>query len=141
MTDFESACQMVHYYALRWTIERLHFTLKSGCLNVERVQIDDGAELINALALYYIVAWRVLHLTYLARTDSDEPADIVLTESEMRVLTATAEQLVDQRFERDYAAFGDSLVKYVPGLNIEESEQGCRSMPSVLELSQACFAV
>jgi hypothetical protein len=94
VTDFESACQMVHYYELRWTIERLHFTLKSGCLNVERVQIDDGAALINALALYYIVAWRVLHLTYLARTKSDEPATAVLSVCEMRVLEAAGHQPV-----------------------------------------------
>jgi hypothetical protein len=92
VADLEAACEMVHYYTLRWTIERLHFTLKSGCLNVERVQIDDGDALMNALALYYIVAWRVLHLTYLARTEPDEPADRVLSNAEMSVLAAAAKR-------------------------------------------------
>ena len=95
VTDFESACEIVRYYALRWTIERLHFTLKSGCLNVERVQIDNGPALINALALFYIVAWRVLHLTYMARTKPDEPADTVLTSTEMSVLQAKAKRPVN----------------------------------------------
>ena len=41
---FPGACLMVGYYARRWVIERLHFTLKSG-LGVERLQIDDAESL------------------------------------------------------------------------------------------------
>jgi hypothetical protein len=95
VNDLDAASEMVHYYTLRWTIERLHFTLKSGCLNVERVQIDDVDALINALALYYIVAWRVLSLTYLARTKPDEPAASVLTNSEIEVLHTSARRPIN----------------------------------------------
>lgn len=94
VSTVEEARRIVGYYALRWTIERLHFTLKSGCFNVERVQIDDGRALINALALYYMVAWRVMHLTYLARTKPDEPADLVLNPVEQQVLRAAAKRPV-----------------------------------------------
>ena len=34
--------RILRFYALRWRIERLHFTLKSGSLNVEKLQFDDG---------------------------------------------------------------------------------------------------
>jgi hypothetical protein len=88
----EAACEIVRYYTLRWTIERLHFTLKSGCFNVEHVQIDNGTALTNALALYYITAWRVLYLTYLARTTPEAPADTVLTDDELSVLQASAKR-------------------------------------------------
>jgi hypothetical protein len=94
VTTVEEAQQMVRYYALRWTIERLHFTLKSGCLNVERIQIDDGHALKNALAVYYLVAWRILYLTHLARTKPDAPAECVLQPIEQQVLQAAAKRPV-----------------------------------------------
>jgi hypothetical protein len=84
-----AARQMVEYYARRWTIERLHYTLKSGC-RAERLQIDDGHALQNALALYYLVAWHVMWLTHLARTQPDKPAQEVLQPEELQVLRAAA---------------------------------------------------
>ena len=87
--DAAAARQMVEYYARRWTIERLHYTLKSGC-RAERLQIDDGHALQNALALYYMVAWHVLWLTHLARTQPDKPAQEVLQPEELQVLRAAA---------------------------------------------------
>lgn len=75
----------VGYYALRWRIERLHYTLKSGC-EVEQLQIETGADLQKALALYYVVAWRLLWLTYVARTQPETPAAEVLSEPELIVL-------------------------------------------------------
>src|SRR5713226_358338 len=73
-TSGAAAGQMVRSYARRWLIERWHFTLKSGC-RVERLQIDDAASLANALAVYGVVAWRLLWLTHLARTDPEQPAE------------------------------------------------------------------
>lgn len=83
----EMACQMLGYYARRWLIERLHYTLKSG-LGAEKLQIDDAVSLAHALALYYVVAWRLLHLTYTAREDPDCPASEVLDEVEVTILQA-----------------------------------------------------
>ncbi len=85
---------MVRRYTVRWMIEALHFTLKTGCLSVERLQIDDTDALINAIALYYVVAWRVLHLTHLARSAPDESAENVLNPAELRVLRAAAKRPV-----------------------------------------------
>jgi hypothetical protein len=95
VSSLEDAVRMVGYYTRRWVIERLHFTLKSGCSNVERVQIDDVNALKNALALYYVAAWRVLHLTYLARTEPDQPAWVVLSINELEVLRAAANRPID----------------------------------------------
>jgi hypothetical protein len=81
------ACQMVRYYAQRWVIERWHFTLKSGC-QVERLQIDDAASLQHALAVYGVVAWRLLWMTHLARTEPEQPAEAVVGPEERCVLEA-----------------------------------------------------
>ena len=85
--DLTTAGELVGYYVRRWTIERLHYTLKSG-LRVERLQIDDARSLGHALALYYVVACRLLELTYLARHDPERPAVAVLEASELAVLAA-----------------------------------------------------
>lgn len=80
-------CQLVTFYSRRWVIERLHYTLKSGC-KVERLQIDDAEALRMALAVYFVVAWRLLWLTYIARTDPDRPAEEVFESTEIAVLEA-----------------------------------------------------
>ena len=61
-----AALQCVRCYAQRWLMERYHYVLKSGC-RIEALQLRTTARLARALALYAIVAWRLLWLTYLAR--------------------------------------------------------------------------
>lgn len=80
-----AACRCVHYYALRWRVERFHYTLKQGC-TVERLQFEEAHTLQNALALYSIVAWRLLWLTSTARQQPQAPATELLPPVEVRVL-------------------------------------------------------
>ena len=93
VNDLAFGSQLVEFYTRRWMIERLHYTLKSGC-QVERLQVDDAHTLGNALALYYIVAWRLLYVTHLARTEPDTPAEAVLTRTEILVLSNLSKQKV-----------------------------------------------
>jgi Transposase Tn5 dimerisation domain/Transposase DNA-binding len=87
VTTADEACQMVRYYAGRWVIERWHYTLKSGC-RVEKLQFDDATSLKHGLAVYAVVAWRLLWMTHLARTDPAQPATVVVEEWEHEVLEA-----------------------------------------------------
>lgn len=89
----EAACQIVRYYALRWTIERLHLVLKDG-LRVERLQIDDGHPLRNTVALYCVAAWRIMALTHTARTDPERPATDLLDSDEIALLSQVAKRPV-----------------------------------------------
>ena len=91
--SLQEGLDLVRYYALRWTIERFHYVLKSGC-RVERLQIDNVDRLCNALAVYYLVAWRLLHLTYLARIKPDAPAAEALAPDEITVLAAATNRAV-----------------------------------------------
>jgi hypothetical protein len=85
VASFAAACRCVHDYTLRWRVERFHYTLKQGC-TVERLQFEDAHPLKNALALYSIVAWRLLWLTYTARQQPQAPATELLPPLELRVL-------------------------------------------------------
>lgn len=106
-TDLETACRIVGYYARRWLIERLHFTLKSG-LRAERLQIDDARSLAHCLAVYYVVAWRLLHLTYVAREDPERNPDEVMAPDELTVLRAATKKPLTTLVEvvREIAVLG-----------------------------------
>jgi len=95
VADFETACLIIRYYTLRWKIEQFHFALKSGCMNVERLQIDNLAALKNALTLYAVLAWRALYVTYISRVQPDEPAITILSETELLVLRTVSKRTVD----------------------------------------------
>jgi hypothetical protein len=85
--DATVAQQFVGYYARRWMIEQLHLVLKSG-LQIERLQCDEARRLQHALALYYVVAWRILHLRDVARFFPELPAEEVFSTAEREVLEA-----------------------------------------------------
>lgn len=98
ITSSEDACQMVAFYAKRWVIERLHYTIKSGGCNAERLQMDDAHSIMLALALYYVNAWRQLYITYLARVQPDAPAAMILSDTEIEVLEAIGKRAVKTIF-------------------------------------------
>ena len=90
--DLPAAEALLDHYALRWRIERLHYTLKSG-LAIERLQHDE-VRLPLVLARYYLVAWRIMWCLYLGRHEPDRPATEVLEADELRVLSAANRQPV-----------------------------------------------
>lgn len=77
---------IVEFYALRWRIERFHYTLKSGALNVERLQFDDIHTLVNALSFYSVVAWQLMSLTYALRENPNQAANEIFTTEELDIL-------------------------------------------------------
>jgi hypothetical protein len=85
INTFEQVWQCVEWYSLRWLIERFHYTLKSGC-RIEALQLETAQRLLNALATYSIVAWRLMWLTYHARLSPAEACTTVLQPAEWKLL-------------------------------------------------------
>lgn len=90
----EQARQLCYFYALRWGIERFHYTMKSGALQVERLQFDDVKTAINALAFYSVVAWDLLRLTYWVRQNAAAPASACFQEQEISLLEAITDKKI-----------------------------------------------
>ena len=67
--------KVIDYYVARWAVEIYFRTWKTGC-RVEEIQLETQSRLKNCLALYAIVAWRVLYLTYLNRTTPEIPCPV-----------------------------------------------------------------
>lgn len=83
--SIEQAVEKIKWYRQRWKIERYHFTLKSGC-NIEELQLETIENLQNALAVYSIVAWKLLWLKLESEQNPEASCDIVLQEHEWQAL-------------------------------------------------------
>ena len=74
ITDFDSAIEIIELYRARWEIEVFHRVLKTGC-RVEELQLKSDEPTKVAIALYMIVAWRVLYVMKLGRECPELPCD------------------------------------------------------------------
>lgn len=84
--------RVVDFYRARWLIEEFFKALKSGC-SLEKRQLENHRSLLNALALFLPMAWRLLLLRTLARTVPALPATLVLSELELHILRRSRPKL------------------------------------------------
>lgn len=96
----------MQWYLCRWQIEVYFRVLKSGC-RIEQLQLQTRERLEAALALYLIVAWRVLYLMMVGRNSPELPCDVVFTTEEWEAV-----YLVTQRKKppRQPPSLGEILV-------------------------------
>lgn len=83
--DFAAAAEKIDWYVQRWGIETWHKVLKSGC-KVEDCLLETAARLKRYLALFSIVAFRLMHVTYLARVSPTAPSTDVFSYEEVEAL-------------------------------------------------------
>jgi hypothetical protein len=72
---------VVDYYCCRWLIEIYFKIIKSGC-EVEKLQLETTDRIMTCVAIYLIVAWRVLYLLRLGRECPEMKCDAVLQPEE-----------------------------------------------------------
>ena len=83
----QDVLRVVEYYALRWQIEVFFKVLKQGC-TVERLQLQTAPRMETCLALYCIVAWRILYVTMLGRDCPEISCDVVFSKAEWQATCA-----------------------------------------------------
>jgi hypothetical protein len=91
ITTLDEIIRALKEYVIRWRIERFHFVLKQGCL-IEQLQLETADRLANALAVYSLVAVRLLRLTYQARLKPETPVTEEFTADEVAVLDRCRQQ-------------------------------------------------
>jgi len=79
----EQVKQIVSYYCHRWQIEIYFRVLKSGCRIQERY-FETMNRLDNCLAIYIVIAWKILYLCRLGQECPDLSCDVVFTDSEWK---------------------------------------------------------
>lgn len=85
VTTFDDAAQMMQWYLCRWQIEVFFHILKNGC-KIEKLQLENIDRLKPAIALYMIIAWRVLYLTMLGRKCPNISCDTVFDTEEWQAV-------------------------------------------------------
>ncbi|BBC03911.1 IS4 family transposase [Bradyrhizobium elkanii] len=81
----KDAIEKLEWYALRWKIEVFHKILKSGC-KAEESKLRTAERLVNLIAVFCIVSWRVFWMTMLNRSTPDAAPQTALTEPEIELL-------------------------------------------------------
>lgn len=79
----ENVQTIIQYYTVRWMIEIMFRTLKSGC-RVEKRRFETTKRLVACLAVYLIVAWRTLYVCRLGRSCPDLDCEAVFEPAEWK---------------------------------------------------------
>lgn len=117
----------VEYYAARWTIETYFRVLKTGC-KVEAILLETKARLLNCLAMYNIIAWRVLYLTYLNRTCPNLPCTAVFTDEEWQPTWRVVHKSEPPTTPPQLAEFM-KLITHLGGYNNRATERAAGPQP------------
>jgi hypothetical protein len=84
----EQVRKIVDAYCIRWQIEIFFKTIKTGC-RVEERQFETLPRLLNCLAVYSIVAWRIMYLCRLGRTCPDLSCEVIFEACEWKAVYMT----------------------------------------------------
>jgi len=79
------AIEKLDWYAMRWKIETFHKILKSGC-KAEDSRLRSAERLVNLIAIFCILSWRIFWMTMLNRSSDNAPASAVFTDTERQLL-------------------------------------------------------
>ena len=91
ISTHEQILKVVDAYRGRWVIEEYFKALKTGC-SIEKRQAESWEAMQNVLALLAPIAWNLLRLRTLSRTNPEAPATAVLTHSQIEVLRNVSEK-------------------------------------------------
>ena len=86
--DAEHVQQIISYYSIRWQIEIYFRTLKCGC-RIEDRQFETVDRILNCLAVYSIIAWKVMYLSRLGRECPDLSCELIFEPSEWKSVYMT----------------------------------------------------
>ena len=89
ITSRASAIEKLHWYAMRWKIETFHKILKSGC-QAEQSKLRTAERLVNLLARFCILSWRIFWVTMLNRSTRNARPTLACTPLEIDLLNRLA---------------------------------------------------
>lgn len=81
--DVEQVRTVIQYYCVRWMVEILFRTLKSGC-RIEARRFEHADRMLPCLAMYLIVTWRTLYVCRLGREFPDISCEAIFDPAEWK---------------------------------------------------------
>lgn len=92
----EQQLKVVDHYRARWRIEEYFKAIKTGC-DFESRQLQDYEGLVNLLAVFAPIAYRLLLIRSEAARDPDQPALAVVSQDQLDVLRARGRRRLSAR--------------------------------------------
>lgn len=86
VADFSGACLVMQWYRARREIELFFRVLKQGC-QIERLRLETTHRLLNALAIYLIIAWRIHTITMIGRAYPEASCEVVFERREGQTIS------------------------------------------------------
>ena len=83
--DFTQARIIIEWYRCRWEIETYFRVLKGSC-DIEKNRLRTDSRMLNCIAIYMIISWRLHSMTMLSRREPDRPCTDVFSEREWKIL-------------------------------------------------------
>jgi len=80
--------RVIRSYCIRWQIEVFFKTLKSGC-RIEHRRFEDIDRLLNCLAFYSVVSWRLMYICHMGRECPEMDCEIIFEPSEWKSVYVT----------------------------------------------------
>jgi len=90
VTTAEDAACIITWYSPGWRIERFHFTEKPGGRQADDLPLETLERQEPASALYSLVAWPILYITYPVRVDANPSPTVAFSQTEISVLERAA---------------------------------------------------
>jgi hypothetical protein len=85
---FEDIQLIIDLYLSRWGIELFFKVLKSGC-KIEELRFQEASRLLACIAVYMVVAWRILYSTFIGRTSPQLSCALLFDIDEWQAVYAT----------------------------------------------------
>lgn len=104
------AIQKLVWYACRWKVETYHKILKSGC-KAEASRLRTADRLVNLIAVFSILSWRLFWMTMLNRADSQMPASHVFSNTECQLLDHLVPDRLLDRAQKKKISFSFYITK------------------------------
>ena len=79
----KQAIEVGNTYRMRWEVELYFKSLKTGC-GVEHCRLEEASRLIRYINIMSIIAWRILWMTWMNRTDPKASAERIFSEAEWK---------------------------------------------------------
>lgn len=95
VTSRREAIEKIKWYAMRWKIETFHKILKSGC-KAESSKLKTAPRLVNLIAIFCILSWRIFWLTMINRVYPNASAQLALRKIEIELLDYLVKDKMNQ---------------------------------------------
>ena len=99
ITSRLEAIEKLNWYAQRWKIETFHKILKSGC-RAEQSKLRSAERLVNLLATFCILSWRIFWMTMLNRFTLNLKPTMAFTPLEIKLLNRLIPEPIDRESRR-----------------------------------------